>query len=217
MVKQNPTFIYHITHLDNLASIVEDSCLWSDRRLAGLHNERVVIGYDHIKQRRLEQLPVHCHSGTKVGDFVPFYFCPRSPMLFKIWRCDGDLAYKGGQDKIIHLVSTVDFAVKAAAGRPWAFSDGNAGAEYTQFRSDLSELPTFVNWNAVNAKWWRGPNTDPSVMSKKMAEFLVHDSFPWTAIAAIGVIRHSIATELQAILANANYKPQIVVKPEWYY
>ncbi len=35
-----------------------------------------------IKRRRVEELEVDCHPGTKVGDYVPFYFCPRSVMLF---------------------------------------------------------------------------------------------------------------------------------------
>jgi ssDNA thymidine ADP-ribosyltransferase, DarT len=30
-----------------------------------------------IKQRRLA-LPVTCHANDHVGDYVPFYFCPRS-------------------------------------------------------------------------------------------------------------------------------------------
>jgi hypothetical protein len=37
-----------------------------------------------IKRRRIEQLAVSCHPGTRVGDYVPFYFCPRSIMLFVI-------------------------------------------------------------------------------------------------------------------------------------
>ena len=78
-------------------------------------------------------------------------------------------------------------------------------------------MQTFVNWDAVNATWWRGSGIDPSVMSKKMAEFLVHESFPWTAISTIGVIRQSIATEVEMILADVDHKPNILVKPEWYY
>jgi hypothetical protein len=80
----NPTYIYHITHIDNLTTIIADGCLWSDRRLLGTRAERVVIGLGNIKRRRLNEPPVHCHPGTMVGDYVPFYFCPRSPMLYMI-------------------------------------------------------------------------------------------------------------------------------------
>lgn len=39
-----------------------------------------------IKRRRLEEIPVDCCSGRMVGEFVPFYFCPRSVMLFVIHK-----------------------------------------------------------------------------------------------------------------------------------
>jgi len=35
-----------------------------------------------IKARRLYDLEVDCHPGTKVGEYVPFYFCPWSIMLY---------------------------------------------------------------------------------------------------------------------------------------
>ncbi len=68
--------IYHIVHIDNLASIVADGCLWSDSLMAS-RKGCTVIGMSGIKQRRL-RLPVSCHDGTHVADYVPFYFCSRS-------------------------------------------------------------------------------------------------------------------------------------------
>jgi hypothetical protein len=217
VAKKQSTFIFHITHVDNLPSIIKDGYLWSDRRLVDTHGERVVIGLNNIKKRRLNELPVHCHPETQVGDYVPFYFCPRSPMLYMIHMQNPDLKYLEGQKRVVHLVSTTDLAIQAASERPWAFSDGNAGAFYTQFSADIRKLATFVDWKAVNAKWWRGQNVDPAVMSKKMAEFLVHDWFPWTSIRIIGVIQQSIADEVQQILAHADHEPQVSVRRKWYY
>lgn len=217
MAKTRPTRIFHITHVDNLASIIEDGCLWSDRRLIDTRDERVVIGLNDIKRRRLDELPVHCHHGTHVGDYVPFYFCPRSPMLYMIHRRNPDLSYRDGQERIVHLVSTADAAIQAATDRPWAFSDGNAAARYAQFSADINQLPTFVDWKAVKARKWSGQNIEPAVMSKKMAEFLVRDSFPWTSIREIGTIKQSIADEVRQILADADHKPRVAVKRSWYY
>ncbi len=45
------------------------------------------IGMSNIKQRRL-QLPLRCHKGDSVGEYVPFYFCPRSVMLYLIYRAN---------------------------------------------------------------------------------------------------------------------------------
>ncbi len=217
MAGNSPTCIFHITHIDNLASIVEEGGLLSDRRLVDTRGDRVVIGLNTIKRRRLEELPVRCHPETNVGDYVPFYFCPRAPMLYMIHMRNTELIFRGGQGQIVHLVSTVEEAIQVAGSRPWAFSDGNAGAFYTQFSADIGQLSTFVNWNAVRTQWWSGQNVDPTVKDKKQAEFLFHDQFPWTSILGIGVIQQPIADEVRQILSNADHTPQVAVKRDWYY
>ena len=203
--------IYHITHLDNLAGIIAAGGLWSDRRVQE-QGVVTVIGFDHIKRRRLE-IEVDCHPGTNVGDYVPFYFCPRSVMLYVIDRRHTELSYHGGQRKIVHLVSTIEGAVQAAGDRPWAYSDGNAGAFYTKFYADLARISEIINWSAVRAHDWR----DPAVKEKKQAEFLVHDHFPWTALHEIGVLERSIAEQVEQLLESAVHTPSVRVHSDWYY
>jgi hypothetical protein len=88
--------LYHIVHVNNLASIVADGFLWSDAEMRN-RNNCAVIGMQTIKQRRLT-LPVACHRPTCVGDYVPFYFCSRSIMLYVIYRGNNpELLYHGGQ------------------------------------------------------------------------------------------------------------------------
>ena len=213
MTETNEKLIYHITHVDTLPAIIADGCLWSDHEIRNRDNERVVIGYGTIKQRRLERYRVSCHPDTFVGQYVPFYFCPRSPMLFVIDRRNADLDYQGGQDRIVHLVSKIGMAVEAAGDRPWAFSGGNAGADYTQFCNNLDQINDYVRWEDVNAKYW----SDPTVKDRKQAEFLVHQSFPWSSIIGVGAINQPVADEVSALLQNVDHKPKVVVKPGWYY
>lgn len=89
--------IYHITHVDNLPGIIADGGLVSDAEIIARGGSAMVIGMSEIKRRRVERLPVPCHSGTKVGDYVPFYFCPRSIMLYVIHQANHtELSYRGG-------------------------------------------------------------------------------------------------------------------------
>ena len=91
--------IHHITHVDNLLSILSDGMLWSDAAMIARGAARAAIGMSSIKQRRLA-LPVRCHPGDHVGEYVPFYFCPRSIMLFLIHRANHpDLGYRGGRSR----------------------------------------------------------------------------------------------------------------------
>lgn len=74
--------IYHITHIDNLPSIATGMGLVSDAERIATELSCSVVGVSTIKQRRLEEIAVACHPGTTVGQYVPFYFCPRSIMLY---------------------------------------------------------------------------------------------------------------------------------------
>lgn len=209
----NDRWIYHITPIDNLPSIIADGCLWSDYQVLQRNPGHTVIGYDTIKKRRLEELPVSCHPSTFVGHYVPFYFCPRSPMLYVIHRRNEGLTYHGGQERVVHLVSKVGVAIDACPGRRWAFSDGNAGAYYARFCNDLAQIGQYVDWTAVGAQFW----SDPTVKERKQAEFLMYESFPWTSVLGIAAIRQDVAAEVQRMCQNADHQPEVVSKPEWYY
>ncbi len=209
--------IYHITHVSNLPSIIKDGCLWSDRQVLGRGGQNIVIGMNRIKQRRLNEIRVSCHPGLFVGDFVPFYYCPRSIMLYLIHMKSGEIEFQDGQDRIVHLVSSVKTAVKFATDRHWAFSDGNAGTYHTVYSDDLDKFDSLVDMSAVRTTHWGGTGADPSIKHKKQAEFLVQDFFPWQAIRTIGTKKASVMNEVKQALAAADHQPEIVVKPDWYY
>ena len=76
--------IYHIVHVDRLPSIINDGWLWCDAEIVRRSPSGTIIGMDAIKQRRLKELTLTSHSDLHVGDCVPFYFCPRSVMLYLI-------------------------------------------------------------------------------------------------------------------------------------
>jgi len=95
--------IYHITPVDKLPDILASGGMLSDAELIARGALNPAVGMPHIKQRRLT-LTVACHPGTCVGHYVPFYFCPRSVMLYIISRGNHqDLTYQGEQDSMVHL------------------------------------------------------------------------------------------------------------------
>jgi ssDNA thymidine ADP-ribosyltransferase, DarT len=206
--------IYHVTHLENLPQMV-DGVLWSDSERIRQDMNCQVVGMREIKRRRLEELEVVCHPGTNVGQYVPFYFCFRSIMLYLLYQGNHpELTYRGGQRPIVHLEAdlraTVEWA--EAKGKRWAFSSGNAGTRYTPFFDDLRKLDV-LDWQAIAATDWR----DPFVKEGKQAEFLVEESFPWQLIGRIGVIDDDTAQRVTRALREAEHKPAIVVARNWYY
>lgn len=200
------TLIYHITDVENLAGIIAEGGLHSDAAMVK-REPNVIIGYDHIKKRRLKEIPVPCCGGRYVGEFVPFYFCPRSPMLFTINK--GNTGRPAGcQKTIVHLVSTV--AKGIATGRAWAVSSGNAGAFHTTYFATTDALER-LDWPAIRAFQWKG------VQHQKMAEFLVADFFPWAGIQEIGCQTLATVVKVQEILTATDSRPPVGVKAGWYY
>ena len=207
--------IYHITHIDNLASIATSRGLISDANRVARGLSCSLVGMSTIKQRRLEEIEVPCHPGTKVGQYVPFYFCPRSIMLYILYRGNHpELSYTGGQQPIIHLQADFHTVINWANSNqvPWAFSTGNAGAYITAFFKDPANLSE-IDWAAVASRDFR----DAKVREGKQAEFLMFDVLPWTLIDKIGIINDAIATKVKTVLSQVEHQPAIAVEPSWYF
>lgn len=204
--------IFHICHVDRLASIVAAGGLLSDAAVVQAAVPGTVIGMNHIKQRRLQELRLNSHPGLYVGQCVPFYFCPRSVMLFLIHRQNADLAYKGGQGPIIHLEADLHATVAWANAQPrrWAFTLSNAGSRYFEDRADLARLGD-VDWDAVAARNWS------ACREAKQAEFLLEHSFPWHLVERIGVLSQPIATQVAQTLPVGGHRPPVQILPAWYY
>jgi hypothetical protein len=204
-VPPNPQ-IFHITHVKNIASIIGHGRLLSDSQRIKRNLVTTNIGYRHIKERRLNR-PVTTGSGGKLGEYVPFNFCPRSVMLFVVSRGHED--YVGGQDQIVHLVSSVNTAI--ALGKPWAFTDLHADLGYATYYNSLDKLSE-VDWTVMPLTYWAN---DDDTKQKRQAEFLTYDSFPWTAVERIGVRTPAVAEELRALIPSGS--PPVAVHPDWYY
>ncbi len=210
MIKQPK--IYHITPLENLQAMIQTGWLFSDAHMVAQGIQNTNIGMSEIKQRRLG-LPIAGLEGICVGACVPFYFCPRSIMLY-ILHCRNhpSITYRGGQENIIHLEADLLEVVQYAQqhGQPWAFSLSNAGAVYTEFRTDWQHLSE-INWQAVEASDFRSSE----IKEGKQAEFLLHGAFPWSLVRRIGVKSNLVKSQVQELLGA--HQPLLEWTPNWYY
>ena len=217
-----PVYIYHIVHVDRLQSIIESGCIYSYAEAAKRGIGGTNIGIGNVKDRR-RKTELNSHPGLRVGDCVPFNFCPRSYMLHVIHKkhlgeITTELEYSGGQKEIVHLLADLHDTVNLAnrQNRKWVITSGNATANHSKNYADLSALRE-IDWDAVNA------NLDDSNWSKlkggKQAEFLVERSFPWSQVRRVGVFSEAIETRVKEILkdTSANPTPFVCVEQEWYY
>ncbi|KHG66095.1 hypothetical protein QT17_01930 [Thermus sp. 2.9] len=202
-----PTPIYHITHIDNLKGILRMGKLLAHNQSPPKQRS---IAYAHIQERR-NRAKVPQPPGGVLHDYVPFYFCPRSPMLYAIYS--GATEYQGGQEPILHLVSSAQAVHKA--GLPFVFTDRHGVLSHARFFRQLEELAQ-LDWEAIQASYWADP---PELREKKQAEFLVYKAFPWALIEEIAVYSQRVGEEVLKILKQfpEARRPRVCIRKDWYY
>jgi len=192
--------------------MIKDGFLWCDAEISRSKRPGTTIGMESIKKFRLERC-LSSHPDLHVGDCVPFYFCPRSVMLFLIHKSNHpELSYHGGQASIVHLEADLRQTVAWATenGQRWAFTCSNAAASYSDDYCDLAELEK-VDWEAVQARDWRQHKEG------KQAEFLIEQQFPWKLVSCVGVQSQKIFTRVMEVIKAARHGPDVKIRKEWYY
>jgi hypothetical protein len=202
---------YHITHIDNLESIVESGGLDCDNGCAQAGRVPVSIAYASLKKQRAETV-VEVAAGGTLADYVPFYYAPRSPMLYTIWR-GNVMEYEGSQDEIVHLVCEVESL--AEPGRFVIINRHPITALAEQF-DDLTALEG-LDWPLMKATRWRDTDADGDRKFRRQAEFLVHQHVPIEAIRLVGAMTDAVAQRAATALATLPNPPRVIVRRGWYY
>lgn len=173
--------LYHITHRDNIPSILKHGILShaAIEALAGKSNggmlsralswfnggsshgfktPEVVYNPDVVSLRKSRMTP----DGKSLWNYANFYINARNAMLFTVHR--------GGKPVVVLEVD------RAIMGAPGAFiSVGNAAASESRIlpvADGIQRITEDKVWNRVNAEWW---NTDDFTKRLAMSEVLVPD------------------------------------------
>src|SRR5882757_8731331 len=181
--------IMHFTHVNNLAGIAASDGLFADCVLRGNSVTVRECGDLDIKRQR-RSTPVRVAPRGVVGDYVPFYFAPRSPMLYKIWK-GGVPTYQEGQEPLVYIVASL--ATVDAAALPWVGSDGNVAASMSEHTNDWARLESIVDWALMKEHIWRNTEDDGDRMRRRMAELLVNRIFPARCIEYLVVKSQHVA------------------------
>lgn len=200
-----------MTHIKNLESILRADRLFCDAIAADL--QACSIAYGHLKVRRAnKRVPVPPY-GT-LADYVPFYFAPRSPMLYAIHT--GFVESSLTQHEIVYIVSSVELVQQR--GKAFVFTDGHPLSPITRFSNNLSDLDTFVDWEVMNSRYWHDRPEYPDRRRKRQAEFLVHKELECELILEIGVYGSAMLQTVAEVVDQVSLRPiPIEVRRNWYY
>jgi hypothetical protein len=224
MPAPRPTRLFHITAIANVPAILAAGALLSKNggAAAGINYQNIAhAGAQGARAYRAVPDP----PGGLVHDFVPFYFAPRSPMLYAI---DGGrvAGCSWRQADIVHFETTVQNVV--ALGRQFVFYDRNATLAFSTAYTDLADLDAAVAWDLLTeaplldgfCKFWQSNTANPRYadrMERRQAEFLVKDSAPLHCMTRLGVIDGDRRQQVQALLNQAGVGLAVDVMPSWYF
>ncbi len=209
--------LYHFTHVDNLPAILDTGALISDRR-APAGPVVTDVGDTDIKGRR-RTCVVPVGPGGCVDEYVPLYFAPRSPTMYRI-ACDHrdriPGRYPGGDHPLVYLVTSVERLL--SAGLPWAASDGNCASPVTRYTATVADLAHHVDWPLMREQYWRNTPDDSDRMRRRMAEFLVHGRLPLDQLLGLATQSEVLAAQSRRLAdSSGRTDVRVKVRSDWYF
>ena len=205
-------YIYHITTISNLENIIKHDGLLCKTEIDRSEPNYVNIAYEGIQNKRHTKL-VPLTPGGVLHDYVPFYFAPRSPMLYAIHTgCIEHCTVP--QKEIIYLVVKIS---EIKTDLAYVFTDGHAIMDFSSFYNELSQLSHVVDWKIMGSKYWNDDAVNPDRKRKRQAEFLIHKKVPNKYIAGIAVYDKNAQDKVIEVLTNSEIELNVLVKRNWYY
>lgn len=211
--------VYRMTHIDNIEHILQYGIT---HRNSPNHNpDYIAIGdISLINTRDTKQVTVdngdflNMDSDTiTLGDFIPFYFGIKMPMLYVIQNGGNFVKKSTPASKIVYMVCSINKIINHH--EDYFFSDGHATDNLTSFydKTKINELPDIIDWNAIRASYWGGQD-NLNVKRKKQAEFLVSGDVASKHIIGFGCYNINAKNKLVDLGINED---KIKVIPNAYY
>ncbi|BBO89901.1 DarT ssDNA thymidine ADP-ribosyltransferase family protein [Desulfosarcina ovata] len=190
--------IYQFTHLDNLPDILQHGLLsYNEKERRGISH--ISIASSSIQDRRAV-MDVSVGPGGVVHNYVPFYFCSRSPMLLSVVN-----AKNVDQLYLLYLGVPIDVLTLPKA----VFTNASANtAVPPTFYSDPSDLVN-LDWANIDSKKWGSPSDD--ARHARMAEALIHRRLKVSKIDHIIVWNDMVKEKVEEIYAEADIDPPAIV------
>lgn len=185
--------VYHVTHVRNLPSILEEGAL--------VARATPVVDLSSELARELRQTAEA--FGRPVADFVPFSLAPESASWDELRRGAAEprwsaAARAAALPDFVFLVTTV-----AALGPEAVIASGDAAGTYTRFATG-EEAPRML----------AHLNSDPE--ARAAAEALAPERVDFRSIQLIGVAHEPARDDVRALLAGSGFAPKIAVYPPWF-
>lgn len=191
MVNLAQTYLFRMVNIQNIPHILTHGITHS--MSANSNPAFVPIGDSSLISTRSRYM---LSNGKQLGDYIPFYFGGRTPMLYVIQK-GFNMVTPTKPESIVYCVTSIQAIVNS--NLDYVFTDGHAVDSFSSlyYPADIDKLDNIIDWNSVKAKYWRDDH-DLDRKRKKEAEFLVLGDIPISTILGYVVYNEKAKNELLA-------------------
>lgn len=191
--------LFHLTHVDNLASIVRDKQIFADTNSEW--DERPAVDISPASLRADRRSASSGIPGRTVSDFVPFSVFPGSAALELV----------GDRSDFVVLVTGVRTLVRWQRDFPkdhrpqFLYYDRNPTEPDARFGCTREDLQSLIGYLE------RTPGRSPAEI-----EFLVLDRFPFRLVTSLAVPSAAGLSRVQGLVADRLEPMATSIKPQWF-
>lgn len=207
MSSKDEIYIYRMTHIENIPHILRNGITHfkSDKS----NPDYIAIGDSTLISTRSSFL---LNNGKQLGEYIPFYFGPRTPMLYVVQK-GYNMVTPTPAEKIVYCVCSVQKIIEQQLN--FVFTDGHAVDSFSSLYSatDTNKIKMLLDFEAIEAKYWVDEN-DLDRKRRKEAEFLVEGDISKEAI--LGYITYNQSAKNKLIEFGA-LESKVYVKSTYYF
>ena len=183
--------LYHITHINNLKSIIVHGLLSH----TAAHNQGLITKDISLKDVNMKRAKLEPYNQRSLHDYVPLYINPKNPMLF---------LRKILSDNLIIIAVSSDTMLYDTC----LFTDGNAASRSTSIYKYLINLNK-LDWDCIKGEYW---DNFQDGKRKKCSEVLILDRIPIDRINRIITNNQNMEIQVQSIC-----QLKTVIDPSYYF
>jgi len=200
-----------MTHIENIPHILKNGI--THQNSINSNKNYVSIGYPSLISKRDNFI---LPNGKTLGNYIPFYFGPRMPMLYVIMLGANSIKYDikpVSSEDIVYCITSVEQIL--THGLHFVFSNGHALSELTEFfdEAHIENIDNLIDKTAVSAVYWVDEN-DLDLKRRKEAEFLVDTDIPVSALLGFAGYNDNAGKKLIELGIPEN---KIAVRPAYYF
>lgn len=207
MADLSEIYLYRMTHIANVPHMLLHGI--THRTSANANPNFTPIGDPSLISTRDRFL---LDNGRTLGEYVPFYFGTRMPMLYVIQRGFNGVPVTPAPD-IVYCVTSVQNVIDT--NQDFVYTNGHAvDSLSTQFETqDVADIDNQLDFKAVKVKNWKSP-TDLDLKRRMQAEFLLSGDLPFASVVSF-VVKNEAAKNL--LMGFGVAKQQIRIRSNAYF